>query len=249
MNTARVCIILACILLFTGCVKYTEEWTFDRLGRGTIRITCEPSEEWKMNAQSTNWLHTVQFFIPPYHSLSQECARSGLRILECTVHRTEPLITIVFAFDRLQQVSRCSLFADRLLQWRWGYKRRSMTFLHKLHTTASILPTANGHRWHPDWLTDGSVELRIAFPGNVTEVEGAELEDKYVVRRTSLTELFDNDSLLIMVSARKPFPWFLVICILLTALMVPAGIYFILRRRLKRSLSRNADTTTHSHYC
>jgi hypothetical protein len=220
-------------MILAGCVQYTEEWTFDRDGRGTIRITCEPSEQWKENTQSTNWLHTVQFFIPPYRSLSQECARAGLRILECTVHRTEPLITIVFAFDRLQQVSGCSLFADRLLQWRWGYNRRTMTFLHKLHTTASILPTVNGHRWHPDWLTDGSVELRIALPGIITDVEGAELIDEYVVRRTTLTELFDHDSLLIMATARKPFPWFLIVCIVLTALIVPAGIYCVLRKILK----------------
>ena len=247
MKHLQVCILLTILaVLFSGCIRYREEWTFDRHGRGTIRITCEPSTEWKEQTQSTNWLNTVQFFIPSYHSLSQECAQSGLQILECSVHRTEPVITIVLAFDRLQQVSRCSLFSDRLLQWRWGYRRRKMTFLHKLHTHASILPAVNGSSWHPEWLSDGSVSLRFTFPGKVTEVEGAVANNNYITRDSTLTELFDGDNLLFMATARTRIPWYLIFIPVCMALLVLTVICFLFKNRIKRFIISYADSFSHS---
>ena len=217
---------LAAVLL-AGCIDYSEVWSLHPDGSGTISITCSPSSDWHQKANSSNWLQTVQFFMPPFHSISQACARSGLSLVTCSLQRQTPSLSIVFAFDSIRQVSRCSLFADRLLQISPG--RNRITFLHKLHTTETILPSPNGHPWSPAWLENSSVAFRIVFPGSVMQVEGAVPHGRYVVHKTDLNKIFSGDQLLIIATARISRPaWFWPGCVLLVCLL-PIGLYVLIR--------------------
>lgn len=234
-------LLLLCAALLSGCLDYAETWTLAADGSGTIRIACSPSSAWNHSDGTSAWLDSQLCFAPPLHAVSQACVRSGLTLISSSVTRQPPRIALLFSFDSIRQVSRCSLFADRLLQISRG--RRRITFLHKLQTTESILPSVYGHSWSPAWLENSSVEFRVNFPGPVIDAEGAERHGRYVSHRTNLSRLFSTDKLLIIATAHTASPWWqrlaagLLVCLLPAVIVVMFVIRYYRNKRLYDSAS------------
>ena len=202
-------VIAACValLLLSGCVKYQEEWTFARNGSGTLRIMCEPSKQWMDRHQEDHWRATANLFIPAYPALSQTCARAGLTIQQCKYETVggRPHIDIVIAFPSLRNVARCPLFADRTIQWQQS--RFSASVLYVLRAYPEHLSYLRGTLLDKEWFSDGTIEVRMVFPGRVLRADGAQRDGCAVVATHSFDKLAQGANLSIYVMARTGYPW------------------------------------------
>jgi len=207
MRARELAAALAVVSVLGGCVKYEEEWTFTRHGSGTVRITCEPSADWMKLHRARDWWSTADLFLPPYQALSQACAQAGLKVEKCLYETRggRPHVSILISFPSLRNAARCSLFSDRVLQWRQG--RFSATALNELRAYPAHLAQMRGTLLGKEWFADGSVEIRMVFPGRVVSAEGARRTGRTAVATMSLNDLGQGRNLCMMVTARTVYPW------------------------------------------
>ncbi|MCX7848094.1 MAG: hypothetical protein N2595_08730 [bacterium] len=226
----------AVILLLTACVEYQEEWFLNTRGGGHVRVTCQPSPQWRAAHPPSEWDHAARVFIPPYHALSQACAQAGVRIERCRftyrAPRRVPRVELLLAFDALPHIARCTLFADRALQWRRD--RNSITFLHSLHAYPATFPRPANGPLPPAWFADGRVTITIRMPGRIVHAEGGRVKHRTLVASASLNELAAGTPLSILIEARVPWRWWwLVMLFLLLTITIVLTMFFSPRRRVK----------------
>jgi hypothetical protein len=234
------------ISLISGCIRYSEEWHFNKNGSGTVRIICEPSDRWLEHAGASNWVQSAILFIPPYKSLSQEFARVGVKINHCkfTTKKGKPRVDMLISFNSLTSIARTSLFSDRLLQWR--RKPFKVTLLHRL-STKRRLGKAELASLDDGILSDATFDVKMFFPGRVINVQGAKKNDNCVYVNADLSKLATGDSITIIATARTGYPfWFKLILSISIIIFITLIILFLWKKFIKKSEISNADTFTYT---
>jgi len=204
----RFLFIFILVLLTSGCIRYSEEWRFNKNGSGTVNIICEPSPGWLEHAGASNWIQAAILFIPPYKSLSQEFARVGVKIDYCkfTTKKGKPRVDMMISFNSLTSIARTSLFSDRSLQWR--RKPFKVTILHRLSTKRK-LGKAELASLDDGILSDASFDVKMFMPGRVIDVKGAEKDKNCIYVNADLSKLALGNSITIIATARTGYPlWF-----------------------------------------
>jgi len=242
----RFLFIIIFISLLSGCIRYSEVWRFNKNGSGTVRITCEPSSEWRAHAGATNWIQAAILFIPPYKSLSQEFARVGVKINHCkfTTSKGKPRVDMLISFNSLTSITRTSLFSDRLLQWR--KKPFKVTLFHQL-STKRRLGKAELASLDDGILSDATFDVKMFFPGRVINVNGAKKKKNCVYVNANLAKLALGDTITIIATARTGHPlWFKLILIISVVIFIILIILFLLKKFVIHSGNSNADSLTHT---
>ncbi len=220
-------LVLFCL---TGCLRYKEEWNFNKNGSGTVAITCEPSPNWQNYTKISSWKAASTLFLPNYSSISQTCANAGITVKKCEYKTkgSRPKIEIVLSFNSLKDLSRCDLFSDRILQWRRG--RLKSIFIYKINLNQAHFSTGKTSLANRNWLADGRADFSIRFPDKITEVKGARQRDKRITASFSLSDFVDKKNIIISATI-KTFPpvlqW-IIISLSLAAFLI---IVFIVLRK------------------
>ncbi len=232
----RALISVAAMAVLAGCVDYREEWRFEPGGAGRVRIECQPSAAWRAAHEADEWHAAAKLFMPPFHSLSQVCARAGVRIERCRfeyrARRGVPRMELVLAFDTLQQIARCGLFAERELQW-----RRSggvVTLLHRLHAYPSHITPPRDGLMHPAWFADGSVTVDTYMPGRVLRAEGALRKGRVVTASTTLNDMARGEGIVMLLQARVRHPWWWWAVCALAAVVCASMLAWLVFTRMRR---------------
>ncbi|MCK5852498.1 hypothetical protein KAH27_05655 [bacterium] len=215
----RLFILFIITILLSSCIKYSEIWRFNKNGSGTLRIICEPSPDWLKHSGATNWFQATLLFIPPYKSLSQEFARAGVKINHCkfVTIKGKPRVDMLIAFDSLANISRTSLFSDRLLKWR---KRRfKVTLLHRLSTKR---PLGNVEMASLDdgILADATFDVKMYLPGRIISAQGAKKKKNCVYVNADLADLAMGNAITISATARTGYPLWIKLMIALIIFIV-----------------------------
>jgi hypothetical protein len=172
-----------------------------------VTIRCRPAGNWLAPSSTTQWLAGVKLFMPPYHALSQACARAGLSLTRCrlTTEAGVPRIELVMTFPSLMHASRCTLFADRQLQWHAN--RYSVTLLHRIPALPAQFADAPLFAHERDTLHAGTFGLRMVLPGRVTAVEGAQRQGNAIMLALPFDAFAASNGVAVTATARVRLPW------------------------------------------
>ncbi len=197
--------ILISLFFLSGCLRYKEEWKFNKDGSGTVNITCEPSPNWQNFTKVSSWNAASTLFLPNYSALSQSCANAGITIEKCKYETksNRPKIDIVLSFKTLKSLSGCDLFSDRILQWRRGNLKS--VFFYKINLNQDHFSTGKTSIADRKWLKDGSAEFIISFPDKIFEVKGATQRGKRIIATFPLSDFVEKKNITIS-AAIKTFP-------------------------------------------
>jgi len=226
-----------------GCIRYSEEWHFNKNGSGTVQIICEPSPDWMKHAGATNWIQAALLFLPPYKSLSQEFSRAGVEFEQCkfVTKKGKPRVNMLISFKSLASISRTSLFSDRLLQWRKNPFK--VTMLHRLSTTRP-LGKAEMASIDDGILSDATFDVKMYLPGRIISVDGAEKKGNCAFVQAKLSQLAMGESIIIKATARTGYPlWQKLLLIVIIAIPVALVVFYIFKKFVNNSDISNGNST------
>jgi|GEM_PF-3353752 len=222
--------ILVLLFFLSGCLRYKEDWNFNKDGSGAVTITCEPSPNWQNYTKASSWQAASTLFLPDYSSISQSCANAGVTINKCKYQtkRRRPKAEISLSFNSLKDLSACGLFSERILQWRRG-KLKSL-FFYKINLNQDHFSTGKTSLADKNWLSDGRATFIFRFPDKVIEVKGAQQRDNRVIASFPFSDFEDKRNIIISakIKAFPPVLQWLIISLSVAAFLII--VFFILKK-------------------
>ena len=222
--------ILILLFFLSGCLRYKEEWKFNKDGSGTVNITCEPSPNWQNFTKVSSWGAVSTLFLPNYLVISQSCANAGITVEKCKykTKKKRPKIDIILSFKSLKRLSGCDLFSDRILQWQ--REKLKSVFFCKINLNQDHFSTGKTSFADKNWLKDGSVEFIINFPDKVYEVKGASQQGKKIIAEFPLSDFVEKKNITISAAIKTFPPIFQWIVILISLIFFLILVFLVLRK-------------------
>ena len=229
--------ILIIFFFLSGCLRYKEEWKFNKDGSGTVNITCEPSPNWQNFTKVSSWSAASALFLPNYSAISQSCANAGIIVEKCKYKTKEnrPKVDIVLSFKTLKSLAGCNLFSDRILQWRRG--KLNSVFFYKINLNRDHFSTGKTSIADRKWLKDGSAEFIISFPDKIYEVKGAAQQGKKIIASFPLSDFVEKKNITISAAIKRFPPIFQWIVVLLSFVFFLALVFFVLWKRYNSNIT------------